>query len=416
MRKNLSHKAIEAAKPKPDGKPNKLSDGGGLYLLVNGSGKYWRYDYRFDHKRKTLALGVFPDISLSGARELHEKARVALASGVDPKAAKDREKLETIRQQTNTFNSVSEEWQAYESPHWSKSHNNSVNRILRKDVLPWLGSRPIDELEPPEVLQILRRMEKRVGDTTRKAKQIMGQIFRYGVQNGHCQRDPTADLKGAIKKRPVKHYAAITDPAKFGELLRAVERYGGEYSTTQALKFAPLVMTRPQNIRLIEWSEINLDAGLWEVPAAKIKLKQTLKNADRAEDAQTVPLSRQALAILQDIRPLTGQFKYVFYSNRSKSGVMSENTLNNAIKRLGFGDVMTSHGFRSTASTLLNEMGYRSDVIEAALFHKEANQVRAAYNRAQYLEERREMMQAWADYLDSLRDGAKVIPIRRSQA
>lgn len=416
MHKNLSHKAIEAAKPKPDGKPNKLSDGGGLYLLVNGSGKYWRYDYRFDHKRKTLALGVFPDISLSGARELHEKARAALASGVDPKAAKDREKLETIRQQTNTFDSVSEEWRAYESPHWSKSHNNSVNRILRKDVLPWLGSRPIDELEPPEVLQVLRRMEKRVGDSTRKAKQIMGQIFRYGVQNGHCQRDPTADLKGAIKKRPVKHYAAITDPAKFGELLRAVERYGGEYSTTQALKFAPLVMTRPQNIRLIEWSEINLDVGLWEVPAAKIKLKQTLKNADRAEDAQTVPLSRQALAILQDIHPLTGQFKYVFYSNRSKSGVMSENTLNNAIKRLGFGDVMTSHGFRSTASTLLNEMGYRSDVIEAALFHKEANQVRAAYNRAQYLEERREMMQAWADYLDSLRDGAKVIPIRRSQA
>ncbi len=416
MAGKLTDTAIKNAKPKSDGRPEKKSDGGGLFLLVNKSGKYWRYSYRYDKKQQTLALGVYPDIGLADARRLHQQARSWLAEGIDPKVARDREKLDSIRHHKNTFQSVSEEWRAYESPNWSQSHSNSVERILRKDILPWLGRRPIDELEPPEVLQILRRMEKRVGDTTRKARQMMSQIFRYGVQNGYCQRDPTADLKGAIKKRPSKHYAAITDPAKLGELLRSIERYRGEYTTTQALKFAPLVMTRPQNIRFVEWSEINMEEGLWEVPAAKIKLKQTLKNADQIEDAQTVPLSRQALEILEDICPLTGHFKYVFYSSRSQSGAMSENTMNNAIKSLGFGDMMTSHGFRSTASTLLNEMGYRSDVIEAALFHKEANQVRAAYNRAKYLQERREMLQAWADYLDSLREGAQIIPIHQKQA
>ncbi|PIE01440.1 MAG: integrase [Thiothrix nivea] len=416
MTKKLTNTTVKNARPKPDGKPDKLSDGGGLYLLVNQSGKYWRYDYRYAGKRRTLALGVYPSVSLANARELHEQARQWLSKGVDPKAAKDRKKLEAIRHHENTFQSIAEQWQDYESTHWSESHANSVERILRRDVLPWLGSRPVNEIEPPELLQILRRMEKRVGDTTRKARQVMGQIFRYGVQHGFCQRDPTADLRGAIKRTPVKHYPAITDPAKLGELLRAIDRYGGDYTTTQALKFIPLVMTRPQNIRLMEWSEVDMAAGLWHVPANKIKLKQTLKNANRPEDGQTVPLSRQAVAILEDIQPLTGRFPYVFYSNRSKSGIMSENTLNNAIKRLGFGDLMTSHGFRGTASTLLHEMGYRPEIIEAALFHKEPNQVKAAYNHAQYIEERRKMMQQWADYLDGLRDGAQVIPIQRKQA
>ena len=416
MHKKLTNTAIKNAKTKPDGKPNKLADGGGLYLLINQSGKYWRHDYRHAGKRKTLAYGVYPDISLADVRELHQKSREWLAEGFDPKAERDRAKLAVIKHHANTFESISEQWRAYASPDWSESHTKSVNRILKKDVLPWMGSRPINELEPPEVLEVLRRMEKRVGDSTRKAKQIIGQIFQHGVQSGHCQRDPTADLKGAIKKKPVKHYPAITDPVKFGELLRAIDRSGGEYVTVQALKFASMVMVRPQNIRFMEWSEVNMDNGLWSIPASKIKLKQTLKNANRPEDGQVVPLPRQALDILRDLHPLTGQSNYVFYTSRSKSGVMSENRINNALDRMGFGDVMKAHGFRSTASTLLNEMGYRPDVIEAALFHKESNQVRAAYNRAQYLEERREMLQAWADYLDGLRDGAQVIPINRKLA
>lgn len=312
MKNNLTNTAIKNAKPKPDGKPNKLSDGGGLYLLVNTSGKYWRYDYRYAGKRQTLALGVYDAVSLADARKLHRAARQALADNVNPKTARDREKLEAIKHHTNTFEAISEQWREYTSPDWSESHTNSVNRILKKDVLPWMGSRPINEIEPPEVLQVLRRMEKRVGDSTRKAGQIIGQVFRYGVQNGFCQRDPTADLKGAIKKPPVKHYPAITDPVKLGELLRAIDRYGGEYATVQALRFAPMMMTRPQNIRYVEWSEIDLDKCLWHVPASKIKMKQTMKNMNRPEDAQVVPLPSQAVDILKDIHLLTGHFKYVF--------------------------------------------------------------------------------------------------------
>lgn len=416
MKGKLTDTAIKNATPNPEtGKPVKMSDGGGLYLLVNDAGKYWRYAYRYDGKQKDLALGVYPIVRLAEARKLHEKAKQWLAQGIDPKAGKDREKLDAIKNSLNTFASVSDEWRGYESQHWSESHIRSVERILRKDVLPWMGNRPINEIDPPEVLQVLRRMEKRVGDSTRKARQIIGQVFRYGVHNGFCQRDPTADLKGAIKKQPQKHYPAITEPAKLGELLRAIERYNGEYVTQQALKFSTFVMVRPQNIRFVEWSEINLDTALWHVPACKLKMGQALKTANRPEDAQVVPLPKQAISILSDIKAVTGHFRYVFHSSRSKSGALSENTLNKAIASLGFGEVMKSHGMRTTAKTLLSEMGYRREVTEAALFHKESNQVVAAYNRAQYLEERREMLQVWADYLDALRDGAQVIPIKRAR-
>ncbi len=420
MERKLTNTSVNNAKPNSDGKPNKLSDGGGLFLLVKktkqGVGKYWRYSYRFEGKQMALALGVFPDVGLADARRKHEQARRWLADGINPKEARDNEAREAKKQKDSTFETIAKEWMEYSEPDWSDSHIKTVNRLLSRDINPWMGNRPINEIEPPEVLRVLRRMEKRVGDSTRKAKQIIGQVFRHGVAEGYCDRDPTADLKGVIKKRPVEHYPAITEPVKLGELLRAIERSGGEYQTVQALKLSTMLMLRPQNIRFVEWSEVDFEAALLSIPASKIKLTQKLKNANRPVDGEVVPLPKQAIDILKDIKLLTGHLTYVFHTTRSKSGAMSENRINNALKRMGFAGVMTAHGFRATARTLLTEMGYRREVLEKALFHKEPNQVVAAYDRAEYLEERREMMQAWADYLDALREGAAVVPIHKKSA
>lgn len=415
MRRKLTATAVKNASLKPDGKPNKVSDGGGLYLLVNKAGKYWRYDYRFAGKRKTLSIGVYPDIGLADARRLHDLAHEQVMKGDDPSEEKRREKLKTILLGENTFQAIGEEWFLRMSPDWSDTYNASIERILKKDIYPYIGKRPIAEIEPPEVLAVLRRMEKRVGDTTRRARQISSQVFRYGVQTGKCSRDITADLRGAIKRKPKQHFAAITDPQQVGELLRAIDGYQGEYTTASALQLSPLVFVRPFNIRAAEWEEIDLEAGLWTIPAAKLKLSTEKKRANKPEDAETVPLSTQAIQILKDIQPFTGQWRYVFPSIRTKSRPMSENTVNAALRRLGFDSkTMTAHGFRAMASSLLNELGYRPDVIEAALFHKDSNQIRATYNRTKYLDERAKMMQAWADYLDTLRAGAQAIPINRN--
>ncbi len=416
MKRNLTDAAVKNATLKNDGKPNKLTDGGGLFLLINRAGKYWRYSYRFAGKQKTLAIGVYPEIGLKDARIRHEEARERLAKGVDPSEYKRREKLQAKTDSENTFQSVSDEWFIRESAGWSQTYIASVDRILKKDINPFIGTRPIADIEPPEVLSVLRRMEKRVGDTTRRAQQISSQVFRYGVQTGKCKRDVTADLKGAIKRKPKKHFAAIIDPKGVGELLRAIEGYQGEYSTLCALRFSPLVFVRPFNIRAAEWVEFDLDAALWTIPAAKLKLSTEKKRENLPKDAETVPLSKQAVKVLRDIEPLTGHWRYVFPSIRSKQRPMSENTVNAALRRMGFdSDTMTAHGFRAMASSQLNELGYRPDVIEAALFHKDGS-VRGVYNRTKYFSERQEMMQAWADYLDGLRDGAEVIPINRKRA
>ena len=404
MQRKLTNTAVKNAKPNEDGKPKKYGDGGGLYLLVNNTGAYWRYDYRFLERRKTLALGVYPDLGLADARRLHELAREQLTKGEDPSDVKRREKLKALAAASDTFEATADEWYLRQYPDWSKSYQDSVARILKKDIYPYIGRRKISELKPHDVLDILRRMEKRVGDTTRRAQQICGQIFRYGVQCGKCERDVTTDLKGAIKRRPKKNFAAITDADGISQLLRAIDGYKGEYATLKALQLAPLVFVRPGNLRMMEWTELDLESALWTIPASKLKLSTEKKRTNRPEDAEQVPLSNQALAIIEDIQPLTGGDRFVFHSIGSKLRPMSENTLNAALRRLGYtGDEMTSHGFRSLASSQLNELGYRADVIEAGLFHKDKNTIRATYNRTDYLAERREMMQSWADYLDLLR-------------
>jgi len=417
MKRILTNTAIKNASPNDNGKPKKYSDGGGLHLLVNQSGKYWRYSYRYLEKQKTLALGVYPDLGLADARRLHELAREQLAKGEDPGDVKRRERLRALAAAADTFEAIADEWYLRKCSDWSKSYQDSVARILKRDVYPYIGRRKIAELKPHDVLDVLRRLEKRVGETTRRAKQICGQIFRYGVQSGKCERDVTHDLKGALKTRAHEHYAAITDRSAIGDLLRVIDGYKGEYATLKALQLAPLVFVRPGNLREMEWSEIDIDSAVWTIPAAKLKLSTEKKRANRPEDAEQVPLSKQAIAIIESIQPLTGNSRYVFPSIRTNSRPMSENTINAALRRLGYAsNEMTAHGFRSLASSQLNELGYRPDVIEAGLFHKDKNTIRATYNRTDYLAERTAMMQAWADYLDGLRDGADVIPINRNQA
>lgn len=417
MKRNLTNIAVKNAKPKPDGKPLKVTDGGGLYLLVKLAGKYWRYDYRYLGKRKTLAIGVYDDLSLSDARKIHEEAREQLAKGIDPNDEKRRDKIKAVAVQADTFQAVADEWFLRNSVDWSKSYIDSVNRIMKRDVFPYIGTRPISELEPYDVLAVLRRMEKRVGDSTRRCKQLCGQIFRYAVQSGKCVRDVTVDLAGAIKTPQKRNLAAITEAPLIGDLLRSIEGYQGDFKTVCALKFSPLVFVRPGNVRRAEWSEFDLDAAMWIIPAAKLKLSTEKKRLNLPEDAETVPLSKQAVDILTELYCLTGKGRYVFPSVRSIHRPMSENTVNAALRRLGYDkDTMTAHGFRSMASSQLNELGYRADVIEAALFHKDKNTIRSTYNRTDYLEERRVMMQDWADYLDSLCTGADVIPIHHNQA
>lgn len=417
MKRILTNTAIKKTSLNPEGKPKKYSDGGGLHLLVNKSGKYWRYSYRYLNKQKTLALGAYPEIGLADARRLHELAREVLAKGDDPSDVKRRDKLQSLAAAADTFEATANEWYLRESGGWSESHQATVARILKKEINPYIGRRKISEIKPHDVLAVLRRMEKRVGDTTRKAKQITGQVFRYGVQTGKCERDVTHDLKGAIKVPPKKHFAALTGAGAIGELLRAIDGYKGELATLKALQLSPHVFVRPANLRMMEWLEVDTETAIWTIPAAKLKLSTEKKKANRVEDAEQVPLSRQAKNLIEDMRPLTGKGRYVFPSIRSASRPMSENTVNAALRRLGFtGNEMTAHGFRSLASSQLNELGFRPDVIEAALFHKDRNTIRATYNRTDYFSERVDMMQSWSDYLDSLRSGADVIPIKRNQA
>jgi len=383
--------------------PYKLADGKGLYLLVTPTGsKLWRFDYRFAAKRKTLALGVYPDVKLAEARKRHAEAREALAKGHDPAAVRraSREARATL------FRDVADAWHAEARKAWSQAHGETVRYRMDRYLIPSLGSRPIGDIEPPEMLRVLKPLSDRA-DTARRAKQIASAVFRYAIAHGLARRDPTADLKGALPAGKVTSRAAITDPRKVGPLLCAIEGYEGHPIVRHALRLLPLVFVRPGELRHAEWAEIDAEAAEWRIPAEKMKMREAL----------LVPLSRQALAILEEIRPLTGRGRYVFPSARSFARPISENTLNAALRRLGYTkEEMTGHGFRAMASTLLNEQGWPPDVIERQLAHAERNKVRAAYNRASYLDERRRMMQAWADYLDGLAQGGDVVPIRSAGA
>lgn len=390
----LTDTAIRKAKPAP--KTQRLFDGGGLYLeVVPTGGKYWRWKYRYGGKEKRLAFGVYPDVSLKAAREKRDHARAQLAAGIDPGEAKKAAKI--AQAGADSFEVVAREWHAKFSPSWSANHGERIMRRLAVDIFPWIGTRPAGDIKAPELLAVLRRIETRGAlETTHRAMQNCGQVFRYAVATGRAERDPTGDLRGALPPPKEKHHASITDPVRIGGLLRALDDYHGWAVTKAALRLAPLVFVRPGELRQAEWAEIDFEKAEWRIPAEKMKRREL----------HIVPLSEQALVILRDLQPLTGKGRYVFPSARTNLRPMSENAVLAALRRMGFGkDEMTGHGFRSMASTLLHEQGWNHQAIERQLAHAERNAVSAAYNYAEHLPERRKMMQAWADYLDGLRRG-----------
>lgn len=399
----LSDTAIKNAKPLPD-KAYKMTDGNGMYLLVHqNGGKYFRIDYRFAGKRKTLALGVYPVTSLKEAREKVYTVKKQIADGIDPGLSRKIEKSGSIE---NTFEAVGKEFMEANKLRWSVSHYKHIQECFERDVYPWLGSRPLKDLTAVEVLTTLRRITARGAlETAARTKQFIGQAIRYGIATGRAERDVTQDLKGALPS-PVKgHYPAITEPKPLGQLLRDIDAYTGNFVVRTALQLQPLIFARPANLAKAEWSEFDLDAAEWRIAADKMKMK----------DSHIVPLSRQAIALLRDIHPLTGKKQYVFASNQGKNGEkhISRESIGAAIRRMGYQGQHTAHGFRTTASTLLHEQGFHSDMIERQLAHAEQNKVKAAYNRAQHLSERVKMMQSWADYLDELKNGATILEFKK---
>ncbi len=390
----LTDTKIRTLKPKE--KPYKQADERGLFLLINPTGsKYWRFKYRFNGKEKLLSLGIYPDLSLADARDKRDEARKLLAKEIDPGLAKQTAKRTNRIATENSFEAIGREWHLKVSPQWDPNHAKTILRRLEKDVFPWLGKRPIAEITSPELLSMLRRIESRgAAEATRKIYQSCGQIFRYAIATGRAERNPAPDLKGALQPVRKRHFASITDPQEIGKLLNTINDYQGSFITRCALCLAPLVFVRPGELRKAEWSEINLEKAEWQIPAAKMKMRTK----------HIVTLSTQAIAIIKELQPLTGEGKYLFPSVRSHMRPMSENTVTASLRRLGYTkEEMTGHGFRSMASTLLNEQGWNRDAIERQLTHAERNSVRAAYNYAEHLPERRKMMQAWADYLDELK-------------
>jgi len=399
---------IQARKAKAKDKPYKLADEKGLYLLITPQGaKLWRFNYRVGGKQKTLSFGIYPDVGLSDARERLTEARKLLAAGSDPLVQRKAVKAANAERAANSFEVIAREWHQIHMSDKTEDHAKRTLVRLEKDVFPWLGGRPLAEIEAPEILAVLRRIEARgANELAHTAKRTIGQIFRFAIATGRASRNPVPDLQGALKPVSVTHYAAITDPGKIGELLRAVYGYTGNLETRCAFKLSFFVMLRPGEVRKAEWCDINLERKEWRIPGHKMKMR----------DEHIIPLSRQAIEILEEIRPLTGVGRYVFPSVRSTDRPMSENTITGALRRLGYsGDEMTAHGFRSMASTRLNESHlFNPDAIERQLAHGERDSVRAAYNRAQYLPERIRMLQWWADYLDGLRIGGEIIPIKKT--
>ncbi len=414
MIRKLNDTKARNAKPTSNGKPKKHTDGGGMYLLVNQKAKYWRYNYKFNKKWKTLALGVYPDVSLKDARIAHEDARDLLSRDIDPSEYRKIQKATRDHFENNSLEGVGREWFLMWKDNQSEGHSSKIITRLEKDVFPWLGSRPIVDIEPPEILMVLRRIESRGAlETAHRVKGVIGQIFRYAVATGRAQRDQTSDLKGALKPYRKKHFPAITDPVEVGRLLRVIDDYSGSQVVRCAFKLSPLVMLRPKELSGAEWCEVDLVAATWTIPVARMKAKNAIKEENAT--SHIIPLSKQAVEVFKEIKPLTGRFEHVFTGARNRRKPMSPSTINTALKRLGYGETMKAHSFRTTASTLLNQMGYNPDAVERQLSHIDKNTVRAAYNRAEYLEERREMLQHWADYLDNLKSGADVIPIRVNQ-
>lgn len=401
----LSATAVENAKP--GNKSFRLYDAGGLYLEIRPDppgGKWWRFAYRFARKRKLISVGTFPDVSLKEARKRRDHARGLLDDGVDPSAERQAAKRQAVSRNLNNFEAVAREWYAKRSHMWVPTHTRDVKRRLETNLFPEIGARAIADIDAPELLAALRKIEHRgAHDLSHRVLQVAGQVFRYGVATGRCKRDPSGDLRGALTPPKRRHQAAVT-PEELPALLRAIDGYGelGDKLTGYALRLLALTFVRTGELIGATWDEIDLDEGIWIIPAERMKMK--------AE--HVVPLSMQAVEVLRQVRGLGGGGKLVL-PGRNPDKPLSNNTLLFALYRLGYKNKMTGHGFRAVASTILNERGFRSDVIERQLAHCERNTVRKSYNRAEYLPERQQMMQQWADMLDALRDGAQVIPLQR---
>ena len=384
---------------------DKHADGGGMYLLVKAAGKYWRMDYRFADKRKTLALGTYPEVTLAVARSRREAARKQLAHGVDPSAAKHEAKQAQAAALANNFESVAREWLLKTAADRSAATTKKIENWMSHDVYPYIGSMAISVIGPRDVLAALRHMEARGAlDSVQRVKQHIGQVFRFAIASGSAERDPTPDLKGALTTATKKHYAAITDPKQAGGLMRSIFNYTGHPYVVAALKLSALVFVRPGELRHAEWAEIDLDAAEWRIPGIKMKM----------DNDHIVPLSTQAVEILKGMKLLTGHRRYVFPSiGRSEDRPMSENTVNSALHSMGYGtEKHTAHGFRAMARTIMDEvLEERVDLIEHQLAHTVKDPNGRAYNRTAHLPARRAMMQRWADYLDKLRIGADVIQL-----
>lgn len=403
----LTDTAIKAAKPAD--KPVKMTDGDGLYLLVHpNGGKWWRFDYRFDGKRKTLSMGVYPDVTLRDARERRDEARRQIANQIDPGEHRKANKNARADAVANSFETVAREWFTKMLPTWTPDHADKIIKRLERDVFPWIGGEPIADLNAPKVLTTIRRIEARGRlETAHRALQNCGQVFRYAVATGRAERDPTGDLRGALPPTREKHMAAITDPAEVGALLRAIDAFRGTLIVQSALKLSALVFVRPGELRQAEWAEIDLDKGEWNIPASRMKgwARKGITTP------HLVPLAPQAVAILRDLQPLTGRGQFVF-SGRDPKKCMSNAAVNAALRRMGYDTKteMTGHGFRAMARTILHEeLGVDREAIEHQLAHAVPDALGTAYNRTKFIKERRVMMQRWADYLEKLKAGADVV-------
>lgn len=398
---------------KASAKPRKLFDVDGLFLLVSptkkpGRGKTWRFKYYFDGKEKLLSLGSYPEVGLADARARRDRARRLIANGTDPAREKQRQKQEHAERAANTVETVARDWLIKQGGGLAETTRNMLERRLDNDVFPMVGNTPIADLKARDILErVLRPIEERgTLETAHRVRGVLSQVMRYGVACGLCERDATVDLRGALKPIQRKHHAAldadgIPDPVKVGGLLRAIEGFDGNPTVKAALLLHPLVATRPGELRHAEWSEIDLDEALWAIPPGRMKMKSP----------HLVPLSSQALAILRELQPRTGSGRFVFPSTRSTARPISDNTLNAALRRLGYGnDEFVSHGWRAVFRTLADEvLKIRVDIIEAQLAHQVKDPLGRAYNRTRFIKERRQLMQQWAKYLAELKAGAKVV-------
>ena len=405
--------ATEVEKAKAGSVQKKLYDGRGLLLIVTPSGgKWWRFNYSFSGKSKTISFGTYPEVSLADARQRREDARKLLANGIDPSANRKAVKSANEELLANSLEVIAREWHKHmlERKEWSAEHATTILNRLEQDIFPWIGSKPITSVTAKEIKSILDRIRSRgVVETARRALTIMGQVYRYAIMTDRAEYDISAGFRGYLPSisKTRKHMASVTDPKELAPLLRAIDTYQGGFVAQCALKLLPLVFVRPGELRHMEWSEIDLEAAEWNIPGPKMKMKID----------HLVPLSHQAIAILSELKPLTRSSKYVFPSTRSAARCMSDNTINAAFRRMGFGgETITGHGFRATARTILDEvLGFRVDFIEHQLAHAVKDPNGRAYNRTSHLAERKKMMQTWADYLDGLKNGAKVIPLKKAE-